>query len=239
MLPDPTARAGPGHAPATMEKPVKRPAATVTAILLLLASGIAGAAPRYVTDELRISVRTGQGTQYRIVEVIDSGTQVETLADEGDWVRVRTPEGNTGWVLGQYLTETPIAADRLERARADLEAATTRVADLEQALADARGRIEALRERNASLEDELQAAREKLSRAEEGLRLEEENQRLAQEVTRLEQQVSELRTRAARLADQRRREWFLAGAGVLLGGVLFGILVTRIPWRRGRRDRLF
>ena len=219
------------------------------AAILLLASSTAFGATRYVTDELRISVRTGTGDQYRIIEVIGTGTQVEALESSGEWTRVTTPEGNTGWVRSQYLVEQPVAEDRLRAARAELDSARDRiaelqatlrerVAELESALAESRAATESARERIAALESEKEELEARLAQADRGLELYDQNQRLANHLKGLNARIAELEEHGERLADRSRKEWFVIGAAVLLGGMLFGIIVTRIPWR-GRRDRMF
>lgn len=210
----------------------------VLALALVVATTAVPAATRYITDELRVSVRAGAGERYRIIEVIGSGTEVETLETDGEWTRVETPAGNTGWLRGQYLEERPIAADRLEAVQAELEAARERIAGLEQDLAEARSQAEAARARNEALGDEVAALEQRVAEAREGLELRQENARLQEQVAALQDRVEELRARARELADRRSREWFMIGGGVVLGGILFGMLVTRIPWR-SRRDRLF
>lgn len=216
---------------------IRFPHAALAAILVL-ASATAVGATRYVTDELRISVRTGTGEQYRIIEVIGSGTQVETLDSSGEWAKVRTPEGNVGWVRAQYLVEQPVAADRLRSVRAELEAARERIGELESVLAEARAETADQRERVAALTSEKEELEGRLARASEGLELYQQNQRLSQYAKNLNARIAELEKETRRLADRSRREWFVIGAAVLLGGMLFGIIVTRIPWR-GRRDRMF
>lgn len=216
---------------------IRFPHAALAAILVL-ASATAVGATRYVTDELRISVRTGTGDQYRIIEVIDSGTRVETLDSSGEWAKVRTPEGNVGWVRAQYLVEQPVAADRLRSVRAELEAARERIGELESVLAEARAETAEQRERVAALTSEKEELEGRLARASEGLELYQQNQRLSQYAKNLNARIAELEKETRRLADRSRREWFVIGAAVLLGGMLFGIIVTRIPWR-GRRDRMF
>lgn len=208
------------------------------AAILILATTAAFGATRYVTDELRVSVRTGAGNQYRIIEVVDSGTRIETLQTEGEWAQVRTPEGNTGWMRAQYLIEQPIAADRLRTARAELEDARERIGELEEALAQAREETTSARERVESLSADKERLESRIANAERGLDLHDENERLKENVKSLMRRAEEFRQEIQRLQERERKEWFVIGAGVLFGGMLFGIIVTRIPWR-GRRDRMF
>ena len=217
---------------------MKRYSCAAIAAVLVLTTSAAFGATRYVTDELRISVRTGAGTQYRIVEVIGSGTRLETLETSGEWTRVRTADNDSGWVRSQYLTEQPIAADRLETVRSALQDANERIGELEDTLTQTRTDNEAARERIETLTGEKESLESRLEEAERGLELHDENERLKDRTGELEQHVESLQAETEALAERGRREWFMIGAGVLFGGILFGIIVTRIPWRR-RKDRMF
>ena len=220
------------------EERVNRRLRAVTAAALLLVTSAVIGAERWVTDELRINLRSGAGNQYRIVKILETGAPLETLETAGEWTRVRLPEGGTGWVRTQYVTDRPVAASRLEQAQTQLAQARERVSELESelertraALATARSEADALEGRNEELAAQVEAA-------EEGLKLSDENARLAETVSGLRDRIGELEGEASRLADTRERQWFMIGAGVLFAGLLSGIVVTRIPWRR-RRDRLF
>jgi SH3 domain protein len=208
------------------------------AVLLAVVTLPAAAAERFVSDDLRVSVRAGKGDDYRIVEVLPSGEAVEVLEPGEKWSRVRTPADKTGWMRSQYLQDKPIAENRLEQARAELERLRSRVDVLESKLEMAKARTAAARERITQLREKKRALEDKLADAENGLELRNANERLKARVDQLEGRVSELTRRNAKLADRDRKMWFAVGAGVLLGGMLIGIIVTRIPWR-SRRDRLF
>src|SRR3569832_1879991 len=86
----------------------------------------ATAEPRYVSDELEVTLRTGQSTQHQIVRMVKSGTAVEVLATDANtgYTKVRTPSGAEGWVLSRYLMTSPSARqqlDELQRRLATLE----------------------------------------------------------------------------------------------------------------------
>ena len=106
--------------------------------LFVLPTGRAIAATQYVSDQLMITLRTGEGDQYRILKMLKAGTPLEIL-QEGTkgHLFVRTPDGTEGWVQKQFLTtETPkpIVIARLEkereRLRAQVEKLETRQVEL-------------------------------------------------------------------------------------------------------------
>jgi len=217
---------------------VNRYLRVAVAIVLALAATAAPAATSYVTDQLRISVRTGAGNQYRIIEVIPTGTRVDTLETSGEWARVRVPSGKTGWVRTQYLDDEPVAAQELKSARAELEDAKSRAAELESSLADTRDQLGTARQRVQALTDANEALKQKLAGARQGLEMHEDNVRLKKTTVSLQHRIETLEGEVSRLTDRSRQRWFMIGGGVLLAGILFGIVVTRIPWR-SRKDRLF
>lgn len=51
----------------------------------------------------RANVRQGPGTNHPIVLTADKGVAFRILAKKGDWVKVRTDEGDQGWVSRNLL----------------------------------------------------------------------------------------------------------------------------------------
>ena len=74
-------------------------------------------------DSLRINLRTGPETTYRIVKSINSGAKVEVLKGdvETKWTKIREPEGVEGWVPSRFLVDQPIARDQLKAALEKLQ----------------------------------------------------------------------------------------------------------------------
>lgn len=203
----------------------------------LIAAAIAGSGmamaqtTAYVTDALEITLRSGQGNDYRILRLLESGEQLEVLQRGETWTRVRA--GNDeGWVRSVYLDAEPGAAARLERAVSQRDALRDENRDLSEQVAALESQVENLSSENERLREDNQRMTERLQEADEGLQLADENQALRKEVLDLERQVNDLSREANRAADQESRDWFIAGAGVIVFGMLLGILVTRIRWRR-------
>ena len=61
-----------------------------------------------------LNLRDGPGTAYIGMTKLKASAQLDLLARYGDWFQVQTPEGQTGWVLGQYLTISPGVIERVE-----------------------------------------------------------------------------------------------------------------------------
>ncbi|WP_415639396.1 SH3 domain-containing protein, partial [Paracoccus nototheniae] len=60
----------------------------------------------YVTAD-RVNMRAGPGTGNAIVTGLDGGTAVEATGPlEAEWIAIRTPSGQQGFVAGQFLSTT-------------------------------------------------------------------------------------------------------------------------------------
>jgi SH3 domain protein len=64
------------------------------------------------------------------------------------------------------------------------------------------------------------------------LEIEKNNEQLRDELAQRNNEVKLLSEENAGLKSRDQREWFMAGAGVVLLSILFGILLTRIRWQR-------
>lgn len=161
--------------------------------------------------------------------MVSSGTALEILEPNNQgYTKVKTPEGTVGWIMTQYLMDQPSARSRLGQMEA-------RIAALENENRVLRGDSEALsaaRDASARCGEELTAVRRTASQT---LAIDEENRRLQEEVATAHERQSQLELENATLRDQSHRNWFIAGAGAVFGGLLFGLIVPHLTWGRRRR----
>jgi SH3 domain-containing protein len=50
-----------------------------------------------------VNLRTGPGTNFATSEQLTDGSVLEVLALQGDWYKVRSPLGTTGWVAAENV----------------------------------------------------------------------------------------------------------------------------------------
>lgn len=201
----------------------------------------AWAESRWVTDQFEITLRTGPSTANQIVRMLPSGTQLDTLEEDAEagYTRVRTLAGTEGWVLTRYLMREPDARSQLANLRQRLEAVRnqsgdlgTQLDDLRQQNQQAAGRIRTLEAENRQLEAELAEIKRTAANV---LAIDSENNALRQQLSSAEIQVAALQKENGELSSRRNRDWFIAGAAVLIAGVLVGLILPRIRWRRRSR----
>lgn len=208
--------------------------------LLFAVATAAAAETNYVDDVLTITLRTGQGNSYQILRTLTSGTPLEILERGEKYTRVRTADGVEGWVLSQYITPQPIARDRItqmEQRLARFEAENQKFKTDLATLRNEKRTVEGEHKQATGTAEKLQAEVERLKTvAARPLELEKQNQEMRQRLQQLELDARMLTEENTSLRDRTNRDWFLAGAGVLFGGILLGLLVPKLRKRQSWSD---
>nr|WP_284709259.1 TIGR04211 family SH3 domain-containing protein [Marinobacter sediminum] len=193
----------------------------------------------WVDDQLYLPVRAGAGTQYRIIEnAVPSGTPLELLeTTDSGYTRVRTPKGTEGWVSSQYLSDTPIAADRLQRANQQLEQTRNELAQVKEQLSEVTKERDSLESSESSLSNRSAALKEELQRikniAADSINLERRNRELREENQKIRNDLEVLTAENERLEASKESDFMLLGAGLVLGGVLLALIIPMLkPTRK-------
>lgn len=193
---------------------------------------------RYVTDEFRAPLRTGQTNAYRIKAELKSGTAVELLQSNAEtgYSQIKTSRGTEGWILTRYLVDQPIAQHRLASAQRKLSKAVeqnqelvTAQQELQQATGDLHKDNQSLQEINNKLVDELTYIKQISGNA---VTINQRNQQLIEENQQLQNEVELLTAENDRLKDDSNQDFFLYGAGTILLGVILGLTIPSIRPKR-------
>jgi SH3 domain protein len=195
---------------------------------------------RYVTDQLDVTLRAGESIRYKIIRMLRSGTPLEVLGvnKTTKYARVRTEDGTTGFVLLEQLQDEPAARDRLaemERRMAELqqepEALAAQLAKLQGEHSDLQQQFATLERDKQQREQELATIRHASANV---LDITNDRERLRQQVAELTRVRADLEQENRELKNQTTQRWFMIGAGVLGGGVLLGLVLPHLRFRRRR-----
>ncbi len=210
-------------------------------VALMMVAATAVGQTLYVSDQLVITVRTGPSTENSIITNLVSGDVVEVLQANAEtgYTRVRIQSGVEGWVLGRYLVASPVSRDRLIIAESDLAEAQATVATLEGSVAMLAAELEVTGRRleetetdNALLTKELADLR---AASENVLSIRDQNESLRRRLNERNEEAELLAIDNDRLRNRATRDWFVAGAGVLLAGIIVGLIAPGL--RRRRRSQ--
>jgi len=207
---------------------------------LLLAS-TAYAEPAWVSDQFEITLRSGPSTSNAIQLMLDSGTRLEVLErdEESGYTRVTTQGGTEGWVLTRYLMNEASAREQLLTLTSQLTSANTRGSSLDSQLDAIKGEYDSAGRQISTLEREKSAVEQELAEikrtAANVLAISDQNKSLMDELAAAQIRADTLEQENRVLSSQTTRYWFVTGALVLVVGLVLGLWLPRINWRRRRR----
>jgi len=210
-------------------------------LALLLTAGLASAETRYVTDQLKITMRSGESNKHRIIKMLPSGTPVTVLSDNKatGYSKVQLANGKTGYVLTRQLLKEPVARDRLaamEKRIKELEASPN---ELSKRLAALSREHDDLKRRHAKLQaekDRIQKELDTLKRtAANAVQIAQERKKLRKQVATMSRELADQEQEIRELKNSTTQRWFLIGSGVLFGGILLGLVLPHLRVRR-RKD---
>lgn len=211
----------------------------ISVLFAVSSIAVAQAKTVWIDDQLYLPVRSGAGTQFRIIEnALPSGTPLEVLeASDSGYTLVRTPKGTEGWVASQYLSETPVAEDQLRTATRQLEETRAELERVKEQLAQVTSERNALENAETSLSNKSQELQEELQRiksiAADSINLNRRNKELLEENQRIRNDLEVLTAENERLEASKEYDFMLLGAGLVLGGVLLALIIPMLkPTRK-------
>ena len=219
---------------------MKRLIGIAASVGLLLAS-TAFAEPAWVSDQFEITLRSGPSTSNAIQLMLDSGTRLEVLErdDESGYTRVVTQGGTEGWVLTRYLMNEASAREQLQALTSQLTSANTRGSSLDSQLDAIKGEYDSASQQIATLQREKAALETELAEIKRTsanvLAISDQNKTLMDELAAAQIRADTLEQENRMLGSQTTRYWFVTGALVLVFGLILGLWLPRINWRRRRR----
>ena len=211
---------------------------SLSALLFLPCLAAHAGTPAWVTDKLEVQLRSGSGNQYRIVKSLLSGTEL-TLVDGSEvngYSRVALESGEEGWIAARYLSLTPVAqADREENSkklaalREENQKLKADLAAIKAAKEAAEKSTQELNAETARLNSEVTAIRQASANV---LQIQNERDQLTLEKVGLESELETLKREKQTMDASNKQDWFMIGAGVLFGGIVLGLVLPRLSWRK-------
>jgi len=207
---------------------------------LLLLPALVYADQRYVTDQFEVVLRTGPSGNHAILRMLKSGTALKMLEQdvENGYSRVQTHAGTEGWALTRYLIGEPVARVQLENLVKQVTSTEPKDASIRGQINFIKKEFEGTHSRIAHLEREKMELEERLvaikNKAADVLTIDAENKELHQKFAEAKAQLKTLQEQYGELSSNNDKDWFITGAAVLLGGLLLGLIIPKISWRKQR-----
>jgi len=211
-------------------------------LLLIVVSLPAMARTGYISDQLKITMRSGESTSHKVIKMVSSGTRVEILSQnrKTGYSKVRLPNGATGYILTRMIQDERPARERLAEAEKQLQMLRqepdklgSQLARLQEDYQALQHQYEALNSENQRLKQELEVLREA---AAEPMRLARERDESVEKNRQLTDELATLKLNNQRLADKTEQNWFMIGAAAIIVGILLGLILPRLRVRRRRSE---
>jgi len=217
------------------------PPILITLLLLSIAASTY-AETRYISDYLIVTVRSGAGNEYKVLETIPTGTPVTIIQDGKRYVKVRTPKGTEGYISRHYVSKALPKTVEIKQLREEIVTLQQQLSEQRQTLNGNQNEVDNYKVQAETLTVQLNQARQKLkqkdddyhtlsSKAQNVLNLDSENKQLIEENNLINSELLVLREENQNFHRSNIIQWFLAGGGVFLVGWLIG----KISRKRQRR----
>lgn len=207
-------------------------------LLVTPAAGVADTV--YVTENFEITMRTGPGTDRKIISLVQSGKALEVLEKGDEWSLVRTPRGKEGWVLNRYLTASQPCAMVLGRVRQDYDVLSAKHRDLKKKFDELEAQkkvADADLSQSRQDRDELSASYKTLKdESSEFLKLKKRHQQVTDELEAEKTRSAKLDEENMQMKRSRIIQWVLTGGGIMLVGFFIGLFSSS---RRKSRSSLY
>jgi len=203
----------------------------IAGICVLLFPPAVFAKNMYVTDFLKLTLRSGPSTGHKILAVVESGQSVEVLEAGEDWSLVRIHNGKEGYVLTRYLVSEPTHNIRLEQLQKKhsllMQQSAARFEENTRLKAENKKIRTALNDSEKTLK-KLRLQYDKLkTESAEFLTLKSRYQKSAAQLTTQTRRAEKLDEQLSKIEMNQYIKWFLAGSGVLLLGFIIGFSARR------------
>lgn len=207
------------------------------ALLLSLLSPALVAETRYISDEFRVPLRKSPCARCTIVHRgLKTGLKLDFIESVDDWSHVRTSSGLEGWIENQYITNTPIARDRLAQYQQRSKELNTNTSTLEDQVKQLKAENQQLSARLGAVSDDNEEVSSELAHIKEvssnALNLNMQNQKLLQDNEMLQSKIDVLTALNKQFESSHTQKWFLYGAISVFLGALLSILLPRLKRKR-------
>ena len=216
----------------------------LTSLTFTTQSGAAIGDVNYISDELKVPLRSGPSTGHRIIHRgLPSGTHLTILGidEKADFTQVRTANGTEGWVRSQYLMKEPIARVKLATAEKRLQNLKAKSAKEREAQTSLQAEYKETETTNKTLNSQVETLTKELTELKrisaDPINEHALNVELNQQNTRLVGQVDQLSSTVRSLEANVQLQWLIYGGALVLIGLILGVIIKTRPRKQTSYSR--
>jgi len=217
---------------------------TIRTLLLLglLFSPLLHSAPpetQYISDQLVAPMRSGHTVSHRIMAMLRSGTAMDVLSvNEDGWSQVKYGD-KIGWILSRYLMPQASVRDAHKILQEKFATLSINYKQLQQTHENLSTKQQQSEQDKTLYHEEVQRLTQELAQIREtaasALSIQHENKSLKEDMIKLSGDYQTLEMENTALNDRTSRDWFIIGALVFFGAILFGFIAPSLSLKRKNR----
>ena len=191
----------------------------------------------FITDEFEVTMRTGPSIGNKIIAMVSTGTKLQIIEEEGDWVLVKSPLDREGWILKRYASpEIPkkIVIEQLRNKYREtakhLEIETEKALIFEKKNKELRNALNAIEKKFEKINKEYNTL---VNESKDFLNLKREHTSTIASLRKATAELTKLRKENEQLRLSTGAIWFLSGAAVVTISWLAGFMMGKVR-RRSR-----
>jgi SH3 domain protein len=189
---------------------------------------------RYISDNFEITLRTGSGSEHKIIALLRSGTEIELLEPGQKWSKIRYKD-KEGWVLTRYLSSKEpcsLTLSNLKKGYMNLNNEKEDLFKKNEALSSENQRLQSAFTTQKKQLEHVSSEYETLKQeSSDFLKLKTDYERASKELAITKAKAEELEIKNQQLLKNQTIKWFMVGAGVLMIGFIIGF-ISRRPKRQ-------
>jgi SH3 domain protein len=199
----------------------------IIAILLVLLPAVVHAEKKYINDLLEITLRTGQGIDHKIIEIVKSGQVVEVLEPGDQWTKIRRLNGTEGWVVSRFLTSNKpniLLLKELQEKHEEImirnESQLVKIAKLQGDNKELRSKLAVSAKTLNDLNNSFETLKKESG---EFLQLQSKYNKATTQLAKQKEKIQKYEDELSKLEQRQIFRWIFTGAGILFLGFLIGI----------------
>jgi len=216
-----------------MNLPIK--VGTFVLLSLLIFAATSAAETKYVVEDLNITLRTGPGTDRKIIAFPIAGQSLEIITPGEEYTEVRTASGKEGFVLTRYLTDKEPSHQVLARLEQKHSQLVAKYEELQQKSSQLSGDSQGLSEELAKTRKQLEqltVEHETLkNESKQFLQLKAKYEKAVKEAAEVSSKADKAEKELQQLYSSEINTGILYGGGLIVLGFITGFIVKR-PKRR-------
>jgi len=199
--------------------------------IILIFTLSAQAESMYVTDLIKVDLRTGPSLGHKVIKMVESGEKIELIEPGQDWSLVRLNDGKEGWILNRYMMSDETSKIKLVKLESEHSTLKAKVNSIFEENSELKTENKKLGSEFSGTKKELERTRNDYEALKEDsaefITLQSKFEKVSKQLSEQTQKSNELEKQVSDLEVSYYIKWALTGSGVLFIGFVLGLIAKR------------